>query len=55
MNNLRKVINKIVNEHRDNISSERLRAARAELGRLCNKEEIYWVQRSKIKWLKEGD
>lgn len=41
-------------QYRDH-SAERLSQIRKELSNLYNAEETYWAQRSRIRWLREGD
>lgn len=48
-------INEIIDAHRIDGNTERLRYAREELAGLYNAEETYWAQHSHIWWLRVGD
>ncbi|KAG8493180.1 hypothetical protein CXB51_010593 [Gossypium anomalum] len=48
-------INSIIDEQYNMYDGNRLKAMRLKLGKLLDKEEKYWAQRSRINWLKEGD
>lgn len=55
INSLIQEIDKLIDRPRTDTSIERLRNASVEFGRLYNAEEMYWAQRSRIRWLKERD
>lgn len=54
INSLLKEIDKLIDEPRIEQNIERLPNAKVKLSRLYNSKEIYWAQRSHIRWMKEG-
>lgn len=50
-----KKLSMLIQLDRDGSLCEEVNQARKEINNLLNSEEIYWGQRSKTHWLKEGD
>ncbi|PPS11490.1 hypothetical protein GOBAR_AA09145 [Gossypium barbadense] len=48
-------IDKMINSPYGMSNTDNLKEARFKLGNLYAEEERYWAQRSRIRWLKEGD
>ncbi|XP_016743242.1 uncharacterized protein [Gossypium hirsutum] len=55
MGTLQANINKVIDSQGGTYASNKLKALRIKLGKLLDEEEKYWVQCSRIQWLKEGD
>ncbi|KAH1129231.1 hypothetical protein J1N35_000609 [Gossypium stocksii] len=55
INKLETKINKIIDGTMSSYNANYLKEARSKLSHMYEREECYWAQRSRIKWLREGD
>ncbi|KAH1107833.1 hypothetical protein J1N35_011601 [Gossypium stocksii] len=53
--NLQEGINKVIDSEGNTYEGNNLKEMRSKLGNLLDKEEQYWIQQSRVSWLKEGD
>ena len=51
----RKMLSKLTEQHKDGFLGMEINNVSRELNGLLDDEEIFWGQRSKVHWLKEGD
>ena len=55
LQNKRKALSLLAQQNRDGSLSAEINSLRREINNLLDDEELYWGQRSKAHWLREGD
>lgn len=52
---LKEKLNVLQNQEHQQINGEEIKKIQEDIKRLWRQEELFWCQRSRVKWLKDGD